>query len=296
VRFDFQIRQSPPGDVIPAESFSANFPVPKITLDFQRLPLHISPMNKRLCTCLLFAAAAFSRAQSSSGTITKISDPVYRRAAQAVVRINAGEGWRFGAGLIIGKTRNGAPIILTSNALISGFETQLRVQLENQTAAVPAQIITPEWRNRDLVLLAARSGLAGAPALDYGRADQILAGEEASVLGFPATSFLSQNSGEVVRTAPEQLTLSFALKPGQEGGPVIDKNGRVIGIALARGGERGVAVSIDLARLVVEEWLRNAPLAETWREGKSAKKWYGWVLGVLLITAAGVGIGVSGVL
>ncbi len=253
-------------------------------------------MKKYLSLCLLVAGAAFARAQPLPGTITKIPDQVYRRAAQAVVKVTAGERQRFGAGIVIGKTRNGAPIILTSNALITGFETQISVQLESQTTTVPAQTITPKWRNRDLVLLATRASLPVAPALEYGRADQIVAGDAVAVLGFPGTSFLSQNSGEVVRTAAEQLTLSFAISQGQEGGPVINKNGHVIGIALAHGEERGTAISIDLARIVIEEWLRNSTLAETWHEGKSAKKWYGWVLGVLLITAAGVGIGMSGVL
>ena len=250
-------------------------------------------MKKYLCFSLLLLSAAHAQAQTSPGTITKIPDEIHRRAAQAVVKITAGE--RLGAGIVIGKTRNGAPIILTSNALITGFETQLTAQLENQTA-VPVQIITPQWRNRDLVLLSTRANFSGAPALDFGRSDQILAGDQVAVLGFPQTSFLSQNSGEALRLAAEQITLSFAISSGQEGGPVLDKKGRVVGMALTRGEAQGVAVSIDLVRIVVEQWLRNATLAETWHEGKSAKKWYGWVLGVFLTAAAGVAIGMSGVL
>ncbi|MEK7729147.1 MAG: serine protease [candidate division KSB1 bacterium] len=246
--------------------------------------------------CLLFAGVGLSQAQSLPGRITKIPDQVYRRAAQAVVKITVGEQQRIGAGIIIGKTRNGAPVILTSNALISGFEAQLTVQLEQGTTAMPAQMISSKWRNRDLVLLATRAGFPGAPALEFGRSDQVAVGDAVAVLGFPGTTFLSQNAGEVQRNAPEELTLSFSVSPGQEGGPVLDKNGRVIGIARARGEEPGAVISIDLARIVVEEWLRNSTLAETWQEGKRTKKWYGWVLGVLLMSAAGVAIGVSGVL
>ena len=253
-------------------------------------------MKKHLCFSLLVLIAADGRAQSLPGKITKIPEATYLRAARTVVKITAGDGQCLGAGLVIGKTRNGAPLILTSNALITGFETQLRAQIENQTAAVPVQIIRPQWRNRDLVLLSTRASFPGAPALDFGRSDQMVAGEEVAVLGFPNTSFLSQNSGEVVRIAPEQLTLSFSLAAGQEGGPVLDKKGRVVGIVLTRSETRGVAISIDLVRLVVEEWLRNSTLVETWHEGKSDKKWYGWVLGVFLTAAAGVAIGMSGVL
>lgn len=250
-----------------------------------------------LLCCLFFAGAVSSQAQSLARTITKIPDEIHDRAAQAVVKIIVGERQRLGAGIIIGKTRNGAPIILTSNVLITGFETQLTVQLEQATSAVPAQIITPNWRNRDLVLLATRSPLPGAaPALDYGRSDQVTRGDGVSVLGFPSTSFLSQNSGEVSHVAAEQLQLNFPIAAGQEGGPVLDQKGRVVGIALAGDKEQGAAISIDLTRIVLKEWLGKSSLAESWQEGKDKKRWYGWILGVILISAAGVAIGASGVL
>lgn len=246
---------------------------------------------------LLIAFVCPTYPQTSPSAITKISEEVYHRAVQAVVKISLGEGQRTGAGIVIGKTRNGAPIILTSNALITGFEAQINVQLEQQSAPTAAQVITPKWRNRDLILLAARAPLSGAsPALQYGSSDLVTIGAQVSVLGFPGTSFLSQNSGGVLQASPDRIKLSFRIAPGQEGGPVIDQKGRVVGLALVRGEEQDAAVSIDLVRIVVEEWLHNATLAESWQEGKEKKKWYGWVLGVVLLTAAGVAIGISGVL
>ncbi len=246
--------------------------------------------------CLVALIGSIAHAQSLSGTITKIPEQVHRRAALAIVKISAREQQSLGVGIIIGKTRNGASIILTTNALVTGFEDQLHVQLENQAGAVPAQIITPKWRNRDLVLLAARSGLSGAPALEYGSADQLVTGDEVAVLGFPQTSFLSQNSGEVASAAAGKLTLSFAISVGQNSGPLIDRRGRVVGIAVSRGAENGEAIPIELVCFVVEDWLRHAALAEFWQEGKDKKHWYGWVLGVALLSAAGAAIGLSGVL
>jgi len=249
-----------------------------------------------LSICLAAIASSFAHGQSLSGTISKIPEQVYRRAALAVVKISTSEQQNLGTGIIIGKSRNGTPIILTTNELITGFEEQLHVQLENQTSAVPAQIITPKWRNRDLVLLAARTGLSGVPAMPYGSADRLTAGDEVAVLGFPQTSFLSQNSGKVANTSAGKLTLNFAISTGQNGGPVIDQHGRVVGIAVSRGTETGEVVPIELVCFVVEDWLRNAALAEFWQEARAKKHWYGWMLGVVLISAAGVAIGVSGVL
>lgn len=254
-------------------------------------------MKEYLIRFSWFAAfASLSHAQSLPGTITKIPEQVYRCAAQAVVKITAGDRQRAGTGLIIGKTRGGALVILTANALISGFEEKLSVQLENQNSVVPAQLITDKWRNRDVALLATRAKMAGAAALTYGRSDQLVTGDEVAVLGFPQTSFLSQNAGDVARSTVGQITLDFGISPGQEGGPLIDKRGRVVGIAIAHGENRNEAIPVDLVRLMVEEWLHSAPLAEYWQEGKDRKHWYGWVLGVVLISAAGIAIGMSGVL
>lgn len=77
---------------------------------------------------------------------------------------------------------------------------------------------------------------------------------------------------------------------------MLDQKGRVIGIALAGGEEQGAAISIDLVRIMLEGWLGKSNLAENWQEGKDKKGWYGWILGVILISAAGVAIGASGVL
>lgn len=252
----------------------------------------------------LFCAAAFAsltHAQPLPGTITKIPEQVYRNAAQAVVKITAGDRQRAGTGVIVGKTRKGALIILTANALIAGLEEQLTVQFDNQPNVVPAQLITTKWRNRELALLATRMNAAagaatGAAALAYGRSDQLVVGDEVAVLGFPQTSFLSQNAGAITRSSAGQITLDFAISPGQEGGPLIDKRGRVVGLAVADGDNRSNVVPIDLVRLVLDEWLHNASLAEFWQEGKERKHWYGWVLGVVLMSAAGVAIGLSGVL
>lgn len=250
-----------------------------------------------LVCCLALTGVVSNQSQVLAQTITKIPDEIHGRAAQAVVKVVAGEQQRIGAGIVIGKTRNGALIILTSNVLITGFETQLAVQLGQTTSAVPAQIITPNWRNRDLVLLATRSPLPGAaPALDYGRSDQVTRGDDVSVLGFSSTSFLSQNSGEVANVAVEKLQLNFSIASGQEGGPVLDQKGRVIGIALAGGEEQGAAISIDLVRIMLEGWLGKSNLAENWQEGKDKRGWHGWILGVILISAAGAAIGASGVL
>src|SRR5262245_64759880 len=89
----------------------------------------------------------------------KIPDDVYQRAVQAVVKVSVGEKKTAGAGIVIGKTRSGLPVILTANALINGYEDRITIQSAAQAQAVPGRLISAQWRNRDLALIAARSAL-----------------------------------------------------------------------------------------------------------------------------------------
>ncbi len=247
-----------------------------------------------LVVMFLNAAAIFGQTTSPLTSISKIPDEVHARAAQSVVKITAGDNPITGAGLVIGKTRNGLPVILTVNSLIAGHEDKIAVQTE-QGRPAPARIISEKWRNRDLVLIAALKPMSVAAALPYGNSDQIAAGEEVAVLGFPQSNFLGQNSGQVVRNEGTQILLNFVLSRGQTGGPVLNQAGHVIGLATSRPQEMVQVIPIDLARAALAQWLGNAQLYESWEEGKNPPKWQGWLLGIGLLLATGVAVGLSGV-
>lgn len=245
--------------------------------------------------CLSFYLnLAFSQEAPASVSAEKIPDEVYARAAQAVVKISAGDE-QVGAGLVIGKTRNGLPVILTANALIAGNENEIMIQPAAQAQAAPGRLITDKWRNRDLVLIAARQPLPVAAALPYGSSDQLTPGEDIVVLGFPQANSLAENSGQVVRNEASQILLNFIITEGQRGGPVLDKKGRVIGLATSRPGELCQAIPVDLARVAVEQWLSKTQLMEPWQEEQTEKNWQGWLVAAGLLIATGVAVGVSGV-
>ncbi len=255
---------------------------------------------------LLFAASLFASFASPPDTgfgqnaspvppARKIPEAIYPRAVQAVVKISTGENQTAGAGIVIGKTRNGLPVILTANALINGHEDKITIQAAEQGQAAPGRLISGKWRNRDLVLLAARKPLPVAAALPYGQSDQLMPGENAAVLGFSQSKFLEQNAGQIVRNEAHQLMLNLVMSEGQTGGPVLDQNGRIIGIAVSRPQELSQAIPIDLARITLEQWLGKTQLMEAWQEGKSTNHWQGWVVAAALLLVTGVAVGVSGV-
>ncbi|MGH7493584.1 MAG: S1 family peptidase [bacterium] len=228
-------------------------------------------------------------------SVATIPDDIYQRAVQAVVKVSVGDKKPAGAGLVIGKTRNGLPVILTANALINGHEDKITIQAAGRGQAAPGRLISAKWRNRDLVLIAARKALPVTAALPYGHSDQIAPGEDVAVLGFPQANLLAQNNGQVVRNEISQIMLNLISAEGQTGGPVLDKNGHVIGLAVSRPQELAQALPIDLARIVLQQWLGKTQLAEPWQEGKTSKNWQGWLVATGLLIATGVAVGVSGV-
>ena len=250
---------------------------------------------------LFFAGLLFYTDVARSQQITapwppeKIPDAILPHAMQAVVKISAGEKQADGAGIVIGKTRSGLPVIVTVNGLINGREDKITIRAAGRGQAVAGRVISEKWRNRDLVLLAAHKPLPVAATLAYGHAEQLAPGENVAVLGFSASNSLAQNPGQIVRNEANHLMFNFVMADGQTGGPVLDANGHVIGIAISRPQELGQAIPIDLVLITLQQWLGKTQLVEPWQEGKTSKNWRGWVVAGALLIATGVAVGVSGV-
>jgi len=221
---------------------------------------------------------------------------VRRQAVQSLVKITAGNGERAGTGIVVGKTLRGLPVILTANQVIAGFEDSLSVQMIGDARRRPARLILEKWRTDEFALIACRSSHPAVPALRYNREQFLLAGSMVSVLGFSRGLSLSQNAVKVLRSQRDRIDLDFALPADQFGAPVMDAQGRVIGLAIGNDGSFGRAVPIELVQAVVENWLRRVRLAQRWQEGKDGGHWYGWIIGGALVTASAVAIALSGVL
>lgn len=251
------------------------------------------------CRLLLLSALAGSTAgwaQLLETTIAKIPESIYRRAQPAVVKVIAGNGQRYGSGLVVGKTQKGLAIILTANEVIAGLENELAIQLDNRPEAVSAKLILEKWRTPELALLAVRAKtLALSPTLLFHSGATLAPGDNISVLGFPQTPFISQNRGRIVRSDDDLLVLSFAVPEGQSGGPVVDAAGRVVGIALARGSAPGEGIPLPVVQARLNTWLGKVPLAERWHAGVEQKRWTGWLLGGTLLLATGAAVAWSGI-
>ena len=135
----------------------------------------------------------------------------------------------LGSGFVVGDA-----IIVTNYNLIKGAARGY-VQLLGQTTRYVINGIVGIDLERDLVLLSVRN--LRAPALLLSVDDQVKIGKKVYAVGNPQGTEGSLSSGRITEIhqvgQDSLLQISAAVAPGLAGGPVLDRQGRVIGIAAA---------------------------------------------------------------
>jgi serine protease Do len=183
---------------------------------------------------------------------------VTKRATPAVVSIRSPFG--TGSGVII----RSDGVILT-NAHVVGDESRVARVVEVGLAS--GETLRGEVLGRDgsidiAVVRVEGRRLEPAP---LGDSDQIQVGQSAIAIGNPAgfertvtTGVVSALDRSLGRNYAELIQTDAAINPGNSGGPLLDSNGRVIGIntaVLRNAVGIGFAVPINLARDVAEQLL-----------------------------------------
>lgn len=183
---------------------------------------------------------------------------VSERVLAAVVQIRNG---RHGAGT--GAIWHTHGVIITNAHVVNTrrvSQTSLTVQLADGRTFTPRIVaLDPE---RDLAVL--RVDAHDLPTVALGNSAQLRPGQLVFAFGFPwgvaggATAgvviSVGPQLGELPSTAQEWVTASLHLRPGHSGGPMVDVDGRLIGInTLMNGPDVGVAVPVDVAKRFVQE-------------------------------------------
>jgi S1-C subfamily serine protease len=120
----------------------------------------------------------------------------------------------------------------------------------------PARLLA---RDDALDLAFLRVDAAGLPVIPLGDSQQLTPGDVVIAFGHPwgvhgaATSGIVIGMGdrlpELARTGREWLAASLHLRPGHSGGPMVDAQGRLVGInTLMNGPEVGVAIPVHVAK------------------------------------------------
>ena len=141
----------------------------------------------------------------------------------------------IGSGFVIGEGGQ----IATNYHVIEGIVTGT-VKLVGETTAHPIDQVIAVDKARDLAIIEA-AGLA-APALTLGDSDNVQIGQAVYAVGNPRGLTGTFSSGIVSAIRPEGnvlvagtvIQITAPISPGSSGGPVLDSNAEVIGIAVGQ--------------------------------------------------------------
>ncbi len=163
--------------------------------------------------------------------------------------------------------------IVTNNHVIDNAD-EVKVQFKNNEKPLTAKIVGRDPET-DLALLKI-DGKSNLPYLEFGDSSKIKVGEWALAIGNPfglentVTLGIISAKGRVIGAGPFDnfIQTDASINPGNSGGPLIDLDGKVIGIntaIVASGQGIGFAIPSNMAKDVIAQL----------REGKTVKR--GWI-------------------
>lgn len=166
---------------------------------------------------------------------------LYERMRPSVVQVYRGHG--NGAGTI---WRDDG-LIVTNNHVV-GASSTLRIVMSDQRA-FDGEVVARD-QERDLALVEVDA--AGLPAPEIGDSTRVRPGQLVITIGHPHGQREMLTAGIVVATglaatngghrAGDLIQMDARIAPGNSGGPLIDVNGRVLGISAMVAGRLGMAI------------------------------------------------------
>ena len=186
-------------------------------------------------------------------------DPIFRRFFGE----NGGQPGRniaqsLGSGVIV----DSSGLVVTNNHVIEGM-TDVKVSLADKRE-IPAKILLRDPRT-DLAVLKLTEG-GNFPVMELGDSDALEVGDLVLAIGNPFAVGQTVTQGIVSALARTQVGISdygffiqtdAAINPGNSGGPLVDMNGRMIGVNSAifskSGGSVGIgfAIPVNMVKIVV---------------------------------------------
>jgi S1-C subfamily serine protease len=194
-------------------------------------------------------ATLAKRLHGLEGTVARSSAgvrPLAQQALRSVYTVESGEdagtawlAWR----------RGGHNYLITANHVVSSATSvgDTRVTLRHHNATYPGTVIKTDETN-DLALI--RSDAKLGPALWQLPQLEVtpVAGDQLVLVGSPYGLEGTVTQGVVSRVTYDAIQTDAAANPGNSGGPALDKEGNVVGVLLAGGGENlNFAVPIQRA-------------------------------------------------
>ena len=205
-------------------------------------------------------------------------EAVAERVLPSVVQLRVEGAGSSGEGSAMVLSADG--LLLTNNHVVEPAANRGRVTAVFQNGATAQAAIVGRDPSSDLALIRAQ-GVTGLTTVELGNSDSVRVGQQVVAFGSPlglggtvTTGIISALNRPVSvggdqaaseATVLNALQTDAAINPGNSGGPLVDMQGRVIGInsAIATTGEQGgsigvgFAVPINQAKRVAEELERT---------------------------------------
>jgi 2-alkenal reductase len=199
---------------------------------------------------------------------------LYRRVNPAVVFIlvTSNLGDSLGSGFVIDTDGH----IVTNYHVVEGAE-EIEVAFAGGRRAFATVVGTDQ--DADLAVLDVEVPADQLTVVELGDSDAVVVGQRVVAIGNPfglagtmtvgivsgvgRTLTSERNSGDGRFSAPDIIQTDAAINPGNSGGPLLDLNGRVIGVNRAITSETGVnsgvgfAVAVNLVRRIVPDLIAN---------------------------------------
>ena len=165
----------------------------------------------------------------------------------------------LGSGVII----DASGLVVTNNHVVEGAD-QIKISLADKRE-FEADIVLKDGRT-DIAVLSIKGAHERFPTIELGNSDEVQVGDVVLAVGNPFGVGQTVTHGIVSALARTQIGISdyqffiqtdAAINPGNSGGPLIDMNGRLVGINTAifsrSGGSQGIGFAIpsDMVKVVV---------------------------------------------
>lgn len=184
----------------------------------------------------------------------------------------------FGSGFIVSKDG----YIVTNQHVIDGAE-KIEIEINDIENPVPAKVAWSDF-SLDLAILKVDTSKLEQELspLEMGNSDQIRPGDWAIAIGNPLGFEHTVTVGVIsalgrpiqipaddrqVRTYQNLIQLDAAINPGNSGGPLLNNNGKVIGIntAVSRAGQGiGFAIPVNEIKDIVSELQQTGEVTRPW--------------------------------
>jgi S1-C subfamily serine protease len=182
---------------------------------------------------------------------------VVARVHQSLVQITNGEG---GAGA--GTIWHSDGLIVTNAHVIAGH-SELHVTLQDGSR-YRAQVLAQD-PNLDLAALSIPA--INLPTIEPGDSQRLKPGQWVMAMGHPFGVLNAATGGVIIgmgrrlgdiefRNGVDWLAVNLKLRPGHSGGPLVDAQGRLIGVnTIMNGPEVGVAIPVHVVKAFLKEHL-----------------------------------------